>query len=236
MKQKWPGYERGSLPSFYFVPDDKKSQIQQDMAVKLPIYMREFPVSWRDIDHGIAGSGSSGGADTSAGTGVSSSVAGAGAGSSFGAGVGAGAGKGFTTVAGSSSFNRGFRDNHTLLFGTPAFNHDVDPHPTTQLLPHHPPTPPPPPLLIGSHRTIHSMDLPIHLAQTHQQPPTILDLTKHSISARLLRLSVPPYTASILEELRCNADCLGRHGLPGFFRGFGRFVSVVETVVAWVRV
>ena len=53
VKQKWPGHERGSLPSFYFFPDEKKFQMDQYMAVKLPIYMREFPVSWRDIDRGI---------------------------------------------------------------------------------------------------------------------------------------------------------------------------------------
>ena len=29
------------------------NQMKQYMAVKKPIYMREFPISWRDIDKGI---------------------------------------------------------------------------------------------------------------------------------------------------------------------------------------
>ena len=33
--------------------DDKVNQMRQYMPVKLPIYMREFPISWRDIDKGI---------------------------------------------------------------------------------------------------------------------------------------------------------------------------------------
>jgi len=53
-KQRWEGYSKGSLPrSFYFIPDEKKYQMEEYRAVKLPIYMREFPVSWRDIDKGI---------------------------------------------------------------------------------------------------------------------------------------------------------------------------------------
>ena len=37
-----------------FVPkDDKSTQMQKYQPVKKPIYMREFPTSWRDIDKGI---------------------------------------------------------------------------------------------------------------------------------------------------------------------------------------
>ena len=35
------------------VQDDKVNQMRQYMPVKKPIYMREFPISWRDIDKGI---------------------------------------------------------------------------------------------------------------------------------------------------------------------------------------
>jgi len=53
VKNKLEGYELGTLPSYYFVPKDRKNQMIQYMPVKKPIYMREFPVSWRDIDKGI---------------------------------------------------------------------------------------------------------------------------------------------------------------------------------------
>jgi hypothetical protein len=52
-KHKQEGYEEGILNSYYFVPKEKKQQMRKYRAVKLPIYMREFPTSWRDIDKGI---------------------------------------------------------------------------------------------------------------------------------------------------------------------------------------
>ena len=52
-KHKKEGSEDGVMKSYYFVPKDKKDQMRKYRAVKLPIYMREFPVSWRDIDKGI---------------------------------------------------------------------------------------------------------------------------------------------------------------------------------------
>jgi hypothetical protein len=52
-KVKGDGHEEGIINSYYFVPNDKKEQMTKYRAVKLPIYMREFPVSWRDIDKGI---------------------------------------------------------------------------------------------------------------------------------------------------------------------------------------
>jgi len=43
-----------SFPLFDFcVQDDRVNQMRQYMPVKKPIYMREFPISWRDIDKGI---------------------------------------------------------------------------------------------------------------------------------------------------------------------------------------
>jgi len=54
VKQKWEGYERGALPqSFYFSPADRKLEMVKYKGVRLPLYMREFPTSWRDIDRGI---------------------------------------------------------------------------------------------------------------------------------------------------------------------------------------
>ena len=53
VKAQLEGYELGTLPSYYFVPKDKKFQMTKYMPVKLPIYMREFPTSWRDIDNSL---------------------------------------------------------------------------------------------------------------------------------------------------------------------------------------
>jgi len=52
-KHKLEGYEAGTMESYYFVPADKREQMKMYHAVKKPIYMREFPISWRDIDKGI---------------------------------------------------------------------------------------------------------------------------------------------------------------------------------------
>mmetsp|Transcript_4344 Transcript_4344/g.6371 ORF Transcript_4344/g.6371 Transcript_4344/m.6371 type:complete len:621 (-) Transcript_4344:121-1983(-) len=52
-KHNIDGYKEGVIKSYYFVPEEKKQQMRQYRAVKKPIYMREFPVSWRDIDKGI---------------------------------------------------------------------------------------------------------------------------------------------------------------------------------------
>ena len=39
--------------SFYFVPEERVLQMRSYIPVRKPIYCREFPISWRDIDHGI---------------------------------------------------------------------------------------------------------------------------------------------------------------------------------------
>ena len=52
-KHELEGYEKGIINSYYFTPQHKKFQMRDYRAVKLPLYMREFPVSWRDIDKGI---------------------------------------------------------------------------------------------------------------------------------------------------------------------------------------
>lgn len=52
-KNKLDGYLDGTLQSYYFVPDEKKYQMTVYKPVKLPIYMREFPAAWRDIDRNI---------------------------------------------------------------------------------------------------------------------------------------------------------------------------------------
>jgi len=52
-KHRLEGYENGTMRSYYFVPKDKKYQMIHYKAVKQPLYMREFPTAWRDIDEGI---------------------------------------------------------------------------------------------------------------------------------------------------------------------------------------
>lgn len=53
VKHRLDGYEKGVLKSYYFTPKDKKLSMTKYMAVKKPLYMREFPVSWRDIDKSV---------------------------------------------------------------------------------------------------------------------------------------------------------------------------------------
>jgi len=52
-KHKLEGYEDGTMESYYFYPDERINQMKKYMPVKKPIYMREFPTSWRDLDKGI---------------------------------------------------------------------------------------------------------------------------------------------------------------------------------------
>lgn len=52
-KHKLKGTEDGTMDSYYFTPADKMNQMLEYKPVKKPIYMREFPVSWRDIDHNV---------------------------------------------------------------------------------------------------------------------------------------------------------------------------------------
>eukprot|EP00804_Cyclotella_cryptica_P007490 CCRYP_020725-RB/>CCRYP_020725-RB protein AED:0.02 eAED:0.02 QI:723/1/1/1/1/1/2/156/419 len=50
------GTEDGTMESYYFTPVDKMDQMKEYKPVKKPIYMREFPISWRDIDKNVRSS------------------------------------------------------------------------------------------------------------------------------------------------------------------------------------
>lgn len=54
---KLPGYEDGSTESFYFAADYHQAEMADVMThytnIAQPVWEREFPVSWRDIDRGI---------------------------------------------------------------------------------------------------------------------------------------------------------------------------------------
>lgn len=54
VKKQLEGHDLGKLSSYYFVPEDRKFEMIKYKPVRLPIYMREFPVCWRDIDKGIS--------------------------------------------------------------------------------------------------------------------------------------------------------------------------------------
>ena len=45
-----PGAERGELKRFYFSPEQKINQMRQYMPVKLPLFMRDFPTSWINLE------------------------------------------------------------------------------------------------------------------------------------------------------------------------------------------
>ena len=52
-KHKLVGYVDGTMKSWYFTPEERVLQMREYIPVRKPIYCREFPISWRDIDQGI---------------------------------------------------------------------------------------------------------------------------------------------------------------------------------------
>ena len=53
IRDKLPGYELGKLQSFHFAPEGKKHIMTEYIAPSGPLWALEFPMGWRDIDHGI---------------------------------------------------------------------------------------------------------------------------------------------------------------------------------------
>lgn len=53
VKNKLPGFKDGIINSWYFIPDQRQDEMQVFWPVRKPLYMREFPTSWRDIDEGV---------------------------------------------------------------------------------------------------------------------------------------------------------------------------------------
>ena len=49
-----PGWEKGQINSYYYVPMANKHEMRVYTSIKNPMWGREFPVSWRDIDHDLA--------------------------------------------------------------------------------------------------------------------------------------------------------------------------------------
>jgi len=52
-KNQISGFEDGKLKSWYFIPDDRINEMREYQPVRKPLYMREFPASWRNIDHKV---------------------------------------------------------------------------------------------------------------------------------------------------------------------------------------
>ena len=52
-RDKLPGYELGKLQSFYFSPRDRTHIMTEYFAPRGQLRSLEFPMGWRDIDHGI---------------------------------------------------------------------------------------------------------------------------------------------------------------------------------------
>jgi hypothetical protein len=52
-KQKLPGYERGQENSFFYIPNRQKFDLKHYHPLTAPLWAREFPVAWRDIDHDL---------------------------------------------------------------------------------------------------------------------------------------------------------------------------------------
>jgi hypothetical protein len=49
---KADGYETGKINSYFYAPETMKDAYQEYRSISFPMFAREFPVGWRDIDHG----------------------------------------------------------------------------------------------------------------------------------------------------------------------------------------
>jgi hypothetical protein len=52
-KDKMPGWEKGEINSYFYVPLGSKLEMRMYSGIKNPMWGREFPVGWRDIDHDL---------------------------------------------------------------------------------------------------------------------------------------------------------------------------------------
>jgi hypothetical protein len=52
-KYKLDGYQDGTMQSYYFRPPVMKEIMRKYQAIEQPLFSREFPTAWRDIDRGI---------------------------------------------------------------------------------------------------------------------------------------------------------------------------------------
>jgi hypothetical protein len=52
-KEKLDGYLEGELKSYFYVPRENRDEISTYSSLKGPLWGREFPTAWRDIDHDL---------------------------------------------------------------------------------------------------------------------------------------------------------------------------------------
>jgi len=52
-KEKLPGHELGILKSYFYAPKKNKADMIKYFPLMGPLWGREFPVAWRDIDHNL---------------------------------------------------------------------------------------------------------------------------------------------------------------------------------------
>ena len=55
-KNREVGYEKGIINSYYYTGAWEKHLMRSYEAIDEPMWAREFPVAWRDIDHDIGSS------------------------------------------------------------------------------------------------------------------------------------------------------------------------------------
>jgi len=48
-----PGWEDGVINSYFYIPLDQKVEMREYRGVTFPFWQREFPVSWRDLNHDL---------------------------------------------------------------------------------------------------------------------------------------------------------------------------------------
>lgn len=50
VKEKQDRYMTGELHNTFFLPSQYKREMRLYQAIKMPLYGRDFPIAWRDID------------------------------------------------------------------------------------------------------------------------------------------------------------------------------------------
>lgn len=52
-KEKPPGWEDGIINSYFYVPLTHKHLMREYASYRAPMWGREFPAGWRDLDHDL---------------------------------------------------------------------------------------------------------------------------------------------------------------------------------------
>jgi len=52
-KEKLPGWENGGINSYFYAPLDRKFEMRSYKKLTVSFWAREFPASWRDLNHDL---------------------------------------------------------------------------------------------------------------------------------------------------------------------------------------